>query len=154
LEKNILIMGIGNYILSDEGIGVHVIKELEKLEFPDNVELLDCGTAGMFTYHKISDADIIIAIDAIASKEPPGTIVVYDKEDIMLSRIPMKISPHQIGFQESLLHAKLRGDLPDIVKLVGIVPQSMEISVELTPLCKSKIPEVIKIVMALIDEYR
>lgn len=146
-------MGIGNYLLSDEGIGVHVIHELEKLDMPSNVELVDCGTAGMFTYHKIADADIMIAIDAIASDKPHGTIVVYDKDDIMLSRIPMKISPHQIGFQESLLHSQLRGDLPEVVKLVGIVPQSLEPSTDLSPICKSRIPEVIDIVMALIDEY-
>lgn len=146
-------MGIGNYIFTDEGIGVHAIKELEKLTLPENVELVDCGTASMFTNNYVADADILIAIDAIASDKAPGTIVIYDKEDIMLSRVPMKISPHQIGFQETLLHARLRGDIPDIVKLVGVVPKSLDASIVLTEECQKSLPEVVKIVLDFIEEF-
>ncbi len=151
--KKIVVMGIGNYIFTDEGIGVHAIMELEKLKLPENVELVDCGTASMFTNSHIADADILIAIDAIASDKEPGAIVVYDKEDIMLSRVPMKISPHQIGFQETLLHARLRGDIPDIVKLVGVVPKSLDASIVLTDECQKSLPEVVKIVLDFIEEF-
>ena len=151
--KKIVVMGIGNYIFTDEGIGVHAIMELAKLKLPENVELVDCGTASMFTNNYIADADILIAIDAIASEKDAGTIVIYDKEDIMLSRVPMKISPHQIGFQETLLHARLRGDIPDIVKLVGIVPKSLDASIVLTEACQKSLPEVVKIVLDFIEEY-
>lgn len=153
MKKQVIVMGIGNYILSDEGIGVHAVKELDTMPWPDNVEIYDCGTLGILATHKIADADILIAIDAIASKEEPGTVIVYDKEDIMLSKIPLKISPHQIGFQETLLHAQLRGDCPEVVKLIGIVPESYETSIELSESCKAALPKVIDEVKKLVAMY-
>ena len=80
--KKIIVMGVGNYILSDEGVGIHVIKELEKMQWPENVEIYDCGTTGILSFHKFVEADILIAVDAIALKEEPGTIKVYNKDDI------------------------------------------------------------------------
>ncbi len=150
----IVVMGIGNYILADEGIGVHAVMELSKEEWPENVEIFDCGTLGILSSYKVAEADILIAIDAIVSKEEPGTIKVFDKDDIMLSKVPMKVSPHQIGFQETLLHAELRGDCPEIVKLVGVVPESYDTSTDLSESCQKALPEVLEIVRNLVKEYQ
>ena len=106
--KKIVVMGVGNYILTDEGVGIHVIRELEKMQWPENVEIYDCGTTGILSFHKFVEADILIAIDSIALREEPGTIRVYQKDDIMLSKVPMKISPHQIGFQETLFQCLIQ----------------------------------------------
>ncbi len=149
----IVVMGIGNYILADEGIGVHAVKELEKEEWPENVEIFDCGTLGILASYKIAEADVLIAIDAIVSKEEPGTVKVFDKEDIMLSKVPAKISPHQIGFQETLLHAQLRGDCPEKVKLIGVVPESYDTSTELSDACRNALPVVLDHVRKLVAEY-
>ena len=146
-------MGIGNYILSDEGIGVHVVKAIENDTWPENVEIFDCGTLGILASYKIAEADVLIAIDAIVSKEEPGSVKVFDKEDIMLSKVPAKISPHQIGFQETLLHAQLRGDCPDVVKLIGVVPESYDTSTELSDSCKAALPKIVEIVRQLVAEY-
>lgn len=149
----IVVMGIGNYILADEGIGVHAVKELEKEEWPENVEIFDCGTLGILASYKIAEADVLIAIDAIVSKEEPGTVKVFDKKDIMLSKVPAKISPHQIGFQETLLHAQLRGDCPEKVKLIGVVPESYDTSTELSDACRAALPVVLDHVRKLVAEY-
>lgn len=149
----IVVMGVGNYILSDEGIGVHAVMELAKEEWPDNVEIFDCGTLGILASYKVAEADVLIAIDAIVSKEEPGTIKIFDKEEIMLSKVPMKVSPHQLGFQETLLHAELRGDCPKVVKLVGVVPESYDTDTELSDCCKEALPKVLEIVRNLVKEY-
>ena len=128
--KKIIVMGVGNYILSDEGVGIHVIKELEKMQWPENVEIYDCGTTGILSFHKFVEADILIAVDAIALKEEPGTIKVYNKDDIMLSRVPMKISPHQIGF-----------------------PESYAAGTELSECIAEKLPEIIEITAQYINRY-
>lgn len=148
----IVVMGIGNYILADEGIGVHAIKELEKEEWPDNVEIFDCGTLGILSLYKIAEADVLIAIDAVVSKEKPGTIIVYDKEDIMLSKVPAKVSPHQIGFQETLLHAQVRGSCPEKIKLIGVVPESYDTSTELSESCRKALPDVLKLARKFVSE--
>lgn len=149
----IVVMGIGNYILADEGIGVHAVKELEKEEWPENVEIFDCGTMGILASYKIAEADVLIVVDAIASKEEPGTVKVFDKEDIMLSKVPVKISPHQIGFQETLLHAQLRGDCPEVVKLIGVVPESYDTSTDLSEACAEALPIVLGHVRKLVAQY-
>ena len=151
--KKIVVMGVGNYILSDEGIGIHVIKELEKMQWPENVEIYDCGTTGILSFHKFVEADSIIAIDAIALKEEPGTIRIYEKEDIMLSKVPMKISPHQLGFQETLFQAELHSKSPEIVTLIGVVPESYAAGTELSECLAEVLPEVIKITIEYINKY-
>ena len=151
--KKVVVMGIGNYILSDEGIGVHVVKAIENDTWPENVEIFDCGTLGILASYKIAEADVLIAIDAIVSKEEPGSVKVFDKEDIMLSKVPAKVSPHQIGFQETLLHAQLRGDCPEVVKLIGVVPESYDTSTELSDACKAALPKIVEIVRQLVAEY-
>ncbi len=151
--KQIVVMGVGNYILSDEGIGIHVIKELEQMEWPENVEIYDAGTTGILSFHKFTDADIIIAIDAISLKEEPGTIRVYQKEDIMLSKVPMKISPHQIGFQETLFQAELHSKSPEIVTLIGVVPESYAAGIKLSECLAEVLPDVVKLTIEYINKY-
>lgn len=151
--KKIVVMGVGNYILSDEGIGIHVIHELDKIEWPDNVEIYDCGTTGILSFHKFCEADILIAVDAISLREEPGTIRVYDKEDIMLSKVPMKISPHQIGFQEVLFQTELHQSCPSVVKLIGVVPESYNPGTTLSQCCSEVLPEVVKITKDMVNEY-
>ncbi len=151
--KNIVVMGVGNILLSDEGIGIHAYNELDKLEWPENVEIYDCGTTGILSSHKVEDADILIAIDAIATKGEPGTVIVYDKEDIMLSKVPMKISPHQIGFQETLFQAELRGMCPDVIKLIGVIPETYETGLELSECVKQTLPVIINHVKEFVAEY-
>lgn len=151
--KKILVMGVGNYILSDEGIGVHAVMELEKMEWPENVEIYDAGTTGLLSVHKVFEVDVMIAIDAIESREEPGKMIIFDKEDIMLSKLPIKLSAHEIGFQEMLFQAELRDRCPEIVKLVGVVPETLATGTELSPCCKEVLPKVIEEVKKLINFY-
>lgn len=147
-----LIFGAGNLLLSDEGFGVHFIQYLQKhYIFPDDVELYDGGTLGIMVTHMLESADCIYIVDVVDAKGEPGEIYRYEKEDFMLGMLPIKMSPHQIGIQEVLVLTELRERSPKKVSLLGIIPQSYDAGVELSPLLKGKMPELAKI---LVDEIR
>ena len=130
----ILIFGAGNLILSDEGFGVHFVKYLEEhYVLPANVELYDGGTLGIMVTHKFEEADKVFLIDIVDAKGEVGEIFRYEKDDIMLNRLPVKMSPHQIGIQEMLFISEMRGACPEDLTFYGIVPASLDPGIELSP---------------------
>lgn len=143
-----LIFGAGNLLCSDEGFGVHFIKYLEKhYVFQDDVELYDGGTLGIMVTHLLEEADRVFLIDVVDAKGEPGDVFRYEKEEFLLGRLPIKMSPHQIGIQEVLTLSDLRGRTPDQVSLFGIIPQSYDAGVELTPLLEQKLPGLAELVV-------
>jgi len=137
-----LILGAGNLLLSDEGFGVHFIRHLQDhYTLPPEIELFDAGTLGLMAGHKLEEADRVYIVDVIAAPGDPGACVRYGKEDFLLKRIPLKLSPHQIGVQEMLLVSSLRGRCPEEVFLLGVIPLSVEPGTELTPLLQRRLPE-------------
>lgn len=144
-----LIFGAGNLLLADEGFGVHCIRHLEKhYTFPDNVELYDGGTLGIMVTHKFEEAEQIYLLDVIEGAGTPGELRRFEKDDIMLNRIPVKLSPHQIGIQETLLLSEMRGFCPDKVTLLGVLPVSLDASCQLSPLVEGRLEEVARIIVA------
>lgn len=137
----ILIFGAGNLIFSDEGFGVHLIRYLQThYTFPEAVELYDGGTLGIMAAHKFDDADCVLMVDVVAVAGEPGTILRYDKEDILLKRLPTKLSPHQIGVQEMLTLAEMRDCCPARVTLFGIIPSCYDTSTELSAVLHARLP--------------
>ena len=143
-----LIFGAGNLLLTDEGFGVHFIQYLQKhYRFPEEVELYDGGTLGIMVTHMLEDADHVFLVDVIDAKGEPGDIYRYEKEDFMLGRLPIKMSPHQIGIQEVLTLSDLRDRCPEKVSLFGAIPQSYDAGVELSPLLAGKLPGLAEMVV-------
>lgn len=151
-KKKIIVMGIGNMLFSDEGIGYHAIKELEKKNYPDNVTLYDAGTLGLLTAPIFENSDVLIIIDSVDAKGDLGQVNVYTKDQVMLDNFPVKMSPHQIGMQETLLISDLRGNCPEDVYFVGMIPASYDTSDELTEIGKKSLPKVIEEVNKLIQQ--
>ena len=136
-----LIFGAGNLLLSDEGFGVHFIRYLQQHYcFPEDVELYDGGTLGIMVTHMLEAADHVYLVDVIDAPGEPGDIYRYEKADFMLGRLPVKMSPHQIGIQEVLTLSDLRERCPEKVSLFGVIPRSYEAGVELSPLLAGKLP--------------
>ncbi len=130
---SVAVVGLGNLILSDEGVGVHVIRRLaEAYGFPDDVALIDGGTSAIDLLDQLIDAEHIIFIDAAQTGGPPGSIVALEG-----ARLPVwfrqRMSPHQIGLADLLATLSLMDHAPKSVTLIGIEPQSMELGTELTP---------------------
>ncbi|GFO68466.1 membrane protein [Geomonas limicola] len=129
----ILVLGIGNLVMSDDGIGVRVVQSLaERYRFPEQVTVLDGGTLGLDLLPQIGQARRLVIVDAVDTAQAPGTLVRLTGEDIPLA-LETKLSPHQMGLKDLLTVASLVGEVPQETVLLGVQPQSVEMALELTP---------------------
>ena len=123
---NALVMGIGNVLLMDEGIGVRVIEELEWCYlFPENVELLDGGTSGIELLRYLDGKDHFIIIDAVRAGQAPGTVMRVAGDDVPAT-FETRITPHQLGLSDLLATAKLTGGMPGYLVLFGVEPKVLK----------------------------
>ena len=150
--KKVLILGVGNELLTDEGVGVHTVKELSKKQLPPEVEVMDGGTDGFSLINVIVEADRLILIDCVKGGSKPGTIYKIDIEDAPSCSDKFKTSVHQISILEVIHLSELVGKTPETT-VFGIEPKSISTSMELSPEVKAKIPRVIELVMEEVDEY-
>jgi hydrogenase maturation protease len=143
--QDTLILGIGNILLKDEGVGVHVVKRLKTMPFPENVEVLDGGTAGLDLTDFIGGRKKVIVIDAVNAGGKPGTIYRLTKENLDIK--PKAIgSFHEIDFLDALYISEVMNSKPEEVVVIGIEPKDMSIGTELSPEIEELIPEIIRIV--------
>ena len=128
----ILVLGIGNILLEDEGIGVRVIEELQRrFHLPAEVTAMDGGTVGMALLGDLLDKDYLIIVDAVRTEQPPTTVIrLVDAE--VPAFFQNTISPHQLGVSELLAALKLAGGGPEHIVLIGVVPESTELSLDLS----------------------
>jgi hydrogenase maturation protease len=137
----VVVLGIGNIILCDEGVGVRAAEALgASYALPDYVEVIDGGTAGMELLGPLSGVDLLVAMDAVTSGAAPGTIVKLAGSEVPVF-FRTKLSPHQVGICDVLAGLEFSGDLPKDLVLIGIEPDSMELGLELTPGIAAKVPE-------------
>lgn len=150
-KKHIMILGVGNILLSDEGFGIHVIKRLEECcAFPQNVSIVDGGVLGIHLLGVISDADHLIVVDAIRSGKAPGSLCRLEGEAIP-KRIRLKNSLHQVDLLEALAMCQVLDRVPETV-ILGVEPMDIEtLSIDLTPQTMEKIDAVIEMVLAELD---
>lgn len=145
--NNVLVVGIGNILLADEGIGVRVIETMARLSPPPDVELLDGGTSGADLIDYIADRPKVIVIDAVKTEHPPGTILRLGPEDLLGSE-EAKISLHDLGLLETLAMAVQMGCPPKQVVIFGVVPASLACSLELSPVIANLVPKIIDLILA------
>jgi len=142
-----IVLGLGNTLNRDEGLGVHALKALEEYlrlshgqQIP--VELLDGGTLGLNLLMLVEEASHLLVLDAINAGKPPGTLIELDRDEIPLYR-GIKMSEHQVSFQEVLGLAKFRGKFPKYLHLIGIQPADISIGVEPSLAITATFPKVI-----------
>jgi len=150
-KQRIIILGTGNLLLKDEGIGVHVIQRMEKLDLPDNVKLVDGGTAGINLPHLIAGADKMIVIDCTDAEDEPGAIFRFTPADVETPRRSVTTSFHQITLLEALEFAYPDGKKPETV-IIGVQPKEIEWGMELTPEVEKVVPDVIEIVLKELEK--
>ena len=150
----VAILGIGNLLLMDEGFGVHMIRHLEQAyQFPDSVQLVDVGTAGIYMAPVIESVSYLLVIDVVELKDAPGSIHLFAGSEIKNSLIPTKMSPHQLGLLEILDICKLREQAPEEVEFICIVPEKLETGVTLSALLAQKVPEVGALIAQKLREH-
>ncbi len=143
----IVILGVGNLLLSDEGVGVHVANELMKMDLPPEISVVEGGTDGFGLIGFITEADRLILVDAVKGGGAPGSIYHFDIDEIQDSPPGFKTSVHQIGILEVISLLSLTGKKPRTT-IIGVEPKSLEMSMELSPEVKDKIPRMIELILA------
>lgn len=143
----VVVLGAGNILLSDEGVGVRVIERLPlHYVLPPEVELIDGGTCGMEMLEDLEDLDALIMVDAIRGGKAPGTPIRLFGEDVPVF-FKTKLSPHQIGLSDVLATLELVGRGPKATAILGIQPVSLSLGMELTPEVEQKIPQLMRMVV-------
>lgn len=125
----LLVLGLGNVLLGDDGLGTAAVARLERgYCIPPGVHLEDGGTLGMSLLGLLAESDRVILVDAVRTDSPPGTLVRIDGEDVM-DAVRDRLSPHQVGVADLLDAARLIDSYPASVTLLGLVPETIELSV-------------------------
>lgn len=129
---NILILGLGNILLSDEGVGVRIVEALAAThEVPDGIVMLDGGTSGMALLDAVADQDCLIVADAVNAAGPAGRVIRLEDDDIRML-FETRFSPHQLGLSDLLATLRLIGHAPRRVVLIGVVPNDLSLGMELS----------------------
>lgn len=142
MKKRVMVLGVGNLLLKDEGIGVHVITEMKKKKVPSHVEVVDGGTAGLDLIYMFSDVDKLIVIDAVDAGVAPGAIFKFSPEDVKERAGKERTSLHQISLLEALKVAKATGRCPETM-IIGVQPEQVDWDEELSTTLRKKIPQII-----------
>ena len=143
----VLVLGIGNILLSDEGVGVHVINRFqETLVIPDEVQVIDGGTMGLDLSPYFEGKTDVVVVDAIcADGQKPGTIRRFSGSEVM-TMLGERISPHQIGLSDLLACTAVDTQLPENIVLLGIVPESLDTSLDLSPTIQAKVDDLVGLI--------
>ncbi len=144
----IAVIGIGNILMGDEGLGIAVVEELKKRELPKGVEVHDCATLGLQILNFFKDYDFLIVVDVVKSNGKPGDVYVLDFDQCEDYGIP--VSLHDIDFVKAFKIGSLVYEIPKII-IVGVEPERIEFGIGLSESVKRAIPKVIDKVVELIN---
>ncbi|KFZ42913.1 HyaD/HybD family hydrogenase maturation endopeptidase [Anoxybacillus flavithermus] len=152
-NKKITVLGIGNLLYSDEGVGIHILPLLEKqLAKYDNVEVIEGSTDGMRLLGTIEETEYLAIVDAVNAGKEAGTMITLVDDEIP-AYFGIKMSIHQLGFQEVLSAAKLRQTCPKQMVLFGIQPASLSLGLELSPIVQAQLPRVVEQVVHQVEKW-
>jgi hydrogenase maturation protease len=143
----IVIIGVGNLLLKDEGVGVHVAQELQKKSWPSPVEIHDGGVAGIGLLDFFPGASKVMLIDAADMNLDPGSLVRFTPEEVAGKLGGPRFSAHDIGLLEVLELARALDQCPPEVVIFGIQPKEISWGTELSPEVQASIPKVMEAVL-------
>ncbi|MEN6461887.1 MAG: HyaD/HybD family hydrogenase maturation endopeptidase [Syntrophomonas sp.] len=147
-----IILGLGNPLFQDEGLGIHVIHRLMNEDISNRAELIDGGTDALALLGLVEEAEYLLIIDAINGDDIPGSVRRFAGQEIPFF-LSSRMSPHQIGFQEVLALARMRGRLPDHIVLLGVEPLSLDWGTKLTTPVAASLPQLTKMIYEQINSW-
>jgi hydrogenase maturation protease len=149
-----IVLGLGNLLFSDEGFGIHALNALKSRagQFDPQLEWVDGGVLGLNLLPLVESAERLLVLDAADAGCKPGTLIELDRDEIPLFA-GINLSEHQIGFQQVLGLAYLRGRLPQRLRLVGVQPGSLATSLELSPAVAAALPSVLERAAQVLQDW-
>jgi hydrogenase maturation protease len=153
-DRDTVVIGIGNVLTGDDAFGPTVVKTLEAVwALPSGVEALDAGTPGMDLVALAAGASRVIVVDTVLSAGPPGTLRVYDRDQLLAKPLTPRVNPHAPGLVESLFTLDLSGDGPTDVLLVGVVPGPTDVGVGMSAEVVAAVPRVVDVIVAALRDW-
>ena len=153
MNPTITILGLGNILLQDEGVGVHAVNMFqERYTVPDYVEIVDGGTAGLDLLQYFEGRDKVLIVDAVDFKEDHGYIGVLENEAIP-ARFGTKTSMHHLGLLEVLSVTRLLDSLPRELCLIGIQPKDIELSLDMTTVIWDNMNSLVERIVGKLQEW-
>lgn len=146
-KKSTLVLGIGNILRKDDGVGVHIIQYMQNntIILPKDIELIDGGIAGFDLVSYMMEYDRIIIVDALKVQDKPGSIYRFDAK--YLNAQSPNVSLHELGIAEVLKVLKIQGKNPD-VEVIGIVPENIEeLDISLSQPVAESVPKVVDMIL-------
>ncbi|WP_051621188.1 HyaD/HybD family hydrogenase maturation endopeptidase [Paenibacillus sp. UNC451MF] len=153
ISPSVTILGIGNTLYSDEGVGIHILPLLrERLQTYHHVEIIEGATDGIRLLGPVEETEHLIIVDAMNGGEIPGTVYKVVNEEIP-AYFGVKMSVHQVGFQEVLFAARIRERLPAHMIMFGVQPASLEFGIGLSATVTSVLVELVDRIEAQLREW-
>ncbi|HIJ80445.1 MAG TPA: HyaD/HybD family hydrogenase maturation endopeptidase [Desulfuromonadales bacterium] len=144
----VLVLGIGNLVMCDDGIGIRVIQKLQQeYRFPEYVEVMDGGTLGLDLLPKLENLTRLIMVDAVETGGKAGTCVRLSGQELPIA-LQTKISPHQMGLKDLLAVSELMGHTPRDMVLIGVQPECIEMEIGLSPSVEAQLDTLVDNVLA------
>lgn len=148
MARRIIVLGLGNILLRDEGVGVRVVEALaEQYALPAGVEVVDGGTVGMDLLDTLAGCDHLLICDAVQTGAPPGSVVTLTDAEVP-ALFQTRYSPHQLGLSEVLATLILMEEAPAAITLIGVIPVDLDLGAELSPEVASVVDQAVKRVAA------
>lgn len=150
---SVLVLGIGNAVMSDDAFGVRVATELQRrFSFPPGVEIVDGGTLGLDLLPRFEGVERLLIIDALDMDAAPGAVFRLVGDEVPRA-FAGKLSVHQMGVQDLLAVAELQGNLPTELVIWGVQSGSIEMSLELTPQVAAAVAPVVEGVLGELEAW-
>ncbi|MBL7852112.1 MAG: hydrogenase maturation protease [Cyclobacteriaceae bacterium] len=149
MKGNLLILGIGNYLMGDEGVGVHFAKMMAQEHWPAGVDIVDGGTAGFKLMEEMEDHPFVILVDATLDGRPAGTIRLIEPH--FASDFPSAMSTHEIGLKDLMEGLMLLDRMPKVYLFVVSIEMLQPLSIELSPPVNAALPLLKRQVESLMD---
>jgi hydrogenase maturation protease len=146
--QSTLILGIGNLLMGDEGVGVHAARLFEKEKLPTDVHVLDGGTGGFHLLSTFQEHQTIILIDATMDGREPGSVHVTQPK--FASDFPKTLSAHDIGLRDLIESAALIGTLPRLFLVTVSIDKISSMVMELSPPVKESLPKIVETVRSIL----
>jgi len=150
IRHKILLLGLGNLLLQDEGIGVHALKEMTRMNWPKNVDLLDGGTGGFVLLSLFQDYQTMIIIDAALTNDPPGTVKTIQPK--FARDFPKSLSTHELGLKDMIESSILLEKVPSIYLITCTINPEQEMNIQLTQEIEKCIPLIINETKSIVDQ--